>query len=445
MKQQNSIEIQSTSKHFSALGGIPISKKFINDPYWRKIIEPCLPTSRKRKLSSWDKFEAMVIGFQAGAECLDDWNYLAQDPVFSSQLRSYDATTFGNYLRSFTGHHLFKLRRALINMAYLLRRFCDDNEPLIFDVDSTLNVQYGVKMEGYSRHYNGQTSGLHSVSVFDNMGLCYWHDVRPGNTHTAKGVSAIIHEVLASIPQSRYFKKKRKIFRADSGYCNSEFMNAVSAKGCGFVCMGRMGNKLEDSLEGIKNWRPCGLTMKDGRKTEIGSTTVAGFGSTAKHVRVVAMRALREDAHQLLFDFYRYDYVYLVTNMGQHEYSNEQLFKLYRHRGQAENYIKLQKYGFDLKHYPCLKLSANKAYGLIAAFAYSIMQFMAQTRPLMKRTRNGIKRIVQFAKAHRRRWLFLPAQVVCHAGKVIIRYNERHYKEVNRWLEFLKILRLEYS
>ena len=49
----------------------------------------------------------------------------------------------------------------------------------------------------------------------------------------------------------------------------------------------------------------------------------------------------------------------------------------YRKREQAENYIKEMKYAFDLKHYPCLKLDANKAYAAIASVAYNLMLYRA--------------------------------------------------------------------
>lgn len=37
-----------------------------------------------------------------------------------------------------------------------------------------------------------------------------------------------------------------------------------------------------------------------------------------------------------------------------------------RNAGNAENFIKEEKYGYDLKNFPCLKLNANYAYGLLA-------------------------------------------------------------------------------
>lgn len=53
------------------------------------------------------------------------------------------------------------------------------------------------------------------------------------------------------------------------------------------------------------------------------------------------------------------------------------IIKFYRGRGHAENFIKEIKYNFDLKHFPCQKLVANKAYGIIAALAYNLMRLVA--------------------------------------------------------------------
>ncbi|MBP9706169.1 MAG: transposase [Oligoflexales bacterium] len=51
----------------------------------------------------------------------------------------------------------------------------------------------------------------------------------------------------------------------------------------------------------------------------------------------------------------------------------------YKKRGNAENFIRELKNGFDIQHFPCLKLNANKAYGLLAAFAYNLMRFSSWT------------------------------------------------------------------
>lgn len=152
------------------------------------------------------------------------------------------------------------------------------------------------------------------------------------------------------------------------------------------------------------------------------------------------MRAYRPGGQGTLFEEAGYDYYFWVTNMGQHEFADVELIKFYRKRGHAENFIKEQKYGFDLKHYPCQSLAANKIYGLIAAFAYTLMRYMSLAKPKLKKTKHGIVEIHQYAKANRKKWLLLPTQVVCHAGEVIFRYSRQHFKEVRFWLEHIQNL-----
>ncbi len=135
-----------------------------------------------------------------------------------------------------------------------------------------------------------------------------------------------------------------------------------------------------------------------------------------------------------------YDYFAFLTNMGQHEYTNEDLIYLYRKRGQAENYIKEQKQAQDLKNYPCQKLTANKAFGLIAGFSHSLMRFMALLNPRIKNTRNGRIHMTQYTKAQRRKWLQIPVEIARHAGTVVFRYTQRHIMEVNAWLKKLQML-----
>lgn len=46
-------------------------------------------------------------------------------------------------------------------------------------------------------------------------------------------------------------------------------------------------------------------------------------------------------------------------------------------RGNSENFIREEKYGYDLKHFPCQKLSANHAYGLFALIAHNFLRTIA--------------------------------------------------------------------
>ncbi|MFW7377289.1 MAG: hypothetical protein ACOH5I_06115 [Oligoflexus sp.] len=79
---------------------------------------------------------------------------------------------------------------------------------------------------------------------------------------------------------------------------------------------------------------------------------------------------------------------------------------------------------------------ANKAYALLGAFAYNLMRFVAlkdnATKP-------------KFAKSIRNRFIHLPCQVVRHAGQVIFRFMDQHFKEVAYWLDYIKNIKLGFA
>ncbi len=79
----------------------------------RKNVEAKLPVSEKLRKPSWEKFKTLVMGFLAGADCLDDWDDLKFEPAFeASTARPYSAKSLGDYLRSFESAHLSDLREA---------------------------------------------------------------------------------------------------------------------------------------------------------------------------------------------------------------------------------------------------------------------------------------------------------------------------------------------
>lgn len=177
-------------------------------------------------------------------------------------------------------------------------------------------------------------------------------------------------------------------------------------------------------------WRPSkSLVFYDKRDCEIGSC-VYRPKKARETLRVVFLRALKSDEQRKgLFGDERYDYVAFVTNMGEHEMKNEDVVLWYRKRSDVENHIKELKGSFDLKHFPCQKLNANRAYGLIAAFAQNLVRYAAYIEnPLTP----------HYAKVLRFRMLMLPVQVVKHARSVSFRFMTHHQEEIQRWLKQIK-------
>ncbi len=107
-------------------------------------------------------------------------------------------------------------------------------------------------------------------------------------------------------------------------------------------------------------------------------------------------------------------------------YSLQEVMEFHQKRGNCENFIREEKYGYDLSHFPCLKMNANHAYGLLAMVAHNLLRWVAL---LMKPDKP------LFSKKLRKRFIFYPGKIVKHARQVYLRIIERGYEEVMRLRE----------
>jgi hypothetical protein len=106
-----------------------------------------------------------------------------------------------------------------------------------------------------------------------------------------------------------------------------------------------------------------------------------------------------------------YQYYSIITNMDRSEKSDDAIIDFYRGRANVENFIREQKNGYDFHHFPCKKLSANRAYGLIGTIAYNLMRNLS-----FYLVKGGC-----FAKKVRNKLIKLPCQVVRHARRLTVR------------------------
>ena len=431
------IKTESTSKVFSSLGGLLPLKELLYKTKLRDKIGDVLPELKSGADRSVDKFCQMILSFQAGAECLDDIDCIRRDEAFKilCSWNPYTSKSIGNFLRSFSSHQVNQLNHKLIENAFELRENLPKSNSITLDVDSTINRQYGKKMEGLGRAYDG-TWGLDTIQAFDENGLQFWNEVRDGGTFSSQGAENIIHEIFKRLPKNDFFKKIRKYFRADSAFCNSGVFKACMAKSAGFVISMR-ANMFEPLINRVKNWKSQNPNNKnrilfyDNRECEIGQT-IHSYEGCPEPLRVVLIRAEKHDSKKLKNGHKEnYDYYGWISNIGEHELKSTKLIKFYRKRGQAENYIKELKYGYDMKHYPCIKLSANKAYGVIAAFSYNLIRFLSKLKNSKK---------TKYVKTFRNLWIHLPCQIVHHARQVIFRFMKHHHKEVRDWLNRINLL-----
>jgi hypothetical protein len=427
------IKIARTDKDLSANAGLVIFKELADSVGIERLLTEAVPKLKFGSAKSLRKFRQLVLAFQAGADCLEDLDKLAADEAFQalSGGKVYSSKAFGDFLRSFSEMHCKRLNHRLIELAFGLRQHLfADKQSITIDIDSTTNEQHARKMEGVATNYAG-ISGLDSIQAFTEEGLQLWHDVRPGNTHTAHGSQEIIHEIFSRMPKA--MAHLTRYVRADSGFCKLDFFEACAAKNAQFVvCMRKLMYK--PLIKIVGDWQTQDKNDGDrivfvgGRECEVGETLYTPKNSTHT-LRVILIRAIKKGREaQLVLGDDDYDYQGWVSSIS-HAIDAVDVVKKYRGRGHAENFIRELKNGMDLHHYPCQKLIANKAFGLIAAFAYNLMRFVA--------LKDNAKH-PQFAKALRFRFIHLPCHVVRHAGEVVFKFMDRHFKEVMRWLCYFK-------
>jgi hypothetical protein len=343
------IKIESTDKELSARGGIFLFTELADALGVEKLIAPHLPSYKIATANSpASKFVALMMGLVAGADSLDDMDRLSTDEAFLAAVGGVNAAnTYGEFLRLFDRMNCRGIQHSLTDLSLNLRQaLIPDAKDFILDIDSTDHEQHGVKIEGVEWNYKGHWC-LDSLQAYDQYGFQYWLDVRPGATFTSNGSAELIHHVFKKVP-----KKLARFLRADSGSCNVDFFNAAAAAETSFVCAMRE-NMSQPLVKRVKSWRPSKrIKFRDGRPAEIGRTIYMPVGSQ-KILQVVFMRALRAgEQHRSLFNDTAYDYQAFVTNIYEHEMTEEKLIEFYRGRGNAENFIKESKYAFDLNSHP---------------------------------------------------------------------------------------------
>ena len=87
--QRLSIKVTTNAKTLSSYSGLHLFSDLISKFDLKASLGPFLPEKvRNRGFSSFQKLYSGVLGFIAGAECLDDFDWLGHDPLFKDMTGS---------------------------------------------------------------------------------------------------------------------------------------------------------------------------------------------------------------------------------------------------------------------------------------------------------------------------------------------------------------------
>ena len=345
----------------------------------------------------------------------------------------------GDFLRDFDEENFQRLNRFLAAQAKSYRQRLNGGpknelKPSLaprWNLDSTSHVQHGVKMEGVAWNYKNEWC-LDSQVIFDELGLCWDMELRPGNSKSGTGAAEQIRRVAAT-----YKFGDEKYVSGDSAFCSQEPIEACLGVGAKFTLTANQATTgWENHIGEISKWEPWVFPEK-----EVKAAAEAGielpqiqlgrflwqpswnerlrFPIVVKRTKVFAESTEGE-----------WKYYGVVTNFNLFKNSLQSVIEFHNGRGNCENFIREEKYGYDLKHFPCLSLNANRGFGYLGLVAHNLLRWAAlavsPVRP-------------QFAKGIRRRFVRIPAILVDHAKQIYLRVSENALKEVNRLREALEL------
>lgn len=415
-----SIKVTANAKTLSSFSGLHLFSDLISKFELHSLVGTYLPRKqRDRGFSSFQKLYSGVLGFIAGAECLDDFDWLGHDPLFKDMTGSPSSVTMGKFLRLFSVRQIEQIRNLLPSLAFKMRLWLQpDLYKIVFKMDGTLHEQYGEKMEGVEWNYKN-FKGLSSQNLFDDKGLCYGFALRNGAAHSSVGAVEMMENAFKVVPKSI-----QKFYVADAAYANENVYNCLLNNNVNFcICLPEIvwGSLLKNYGNKI-TWHKTRIRFFDSNKCEVGDIVYPkkGLSMGRKFLRVVFIRTINKKAEPGENPYRVYA---IVTNMSNAEMTNENVVQFYRKRAQVENNIKDLKNGMDFHHFPCQSLKANHVWGLMGIIAYNLMRMVSFT--IYPRT--GC-----FIRTTRRRLVTLAGEIIKHARSIEIRMMDYLAKEVNR-------------
>jgi hypothetical protein len=479
----NKIKIVPSKEKLTAAAGLGTIVEIFDQSGLRDSFIKCLPERKSpRSIGSYKLALNMLCGFIHGFDCLDDFEHLDKEhalkALFKEELPA--ARTLGDFLRDFSEENLSDLNKFLSNMGWSLLHSLQKNLPeeykpnmACLDIDSTDHPQSGNKIEGVAWNYKNNWC-LDSQVVFDQMGFSRGFDLREGNTKSGVGADWLLDQALNDGKKQVVRKFEGKTFvRGDSAYCKQGVIKTLVKRGVNFTLTahgGTTGWKDDVAKEGL-SWMPWIYTEEQkqwalDKDKELPEIELARFywvpGWSNKEGKklvfpIIVKRTLNRERYEeirrkntqlrlIQDDGYMkedpYDYYAVVTNFpldlsvermnDKHSnkkikrYSLQEVMEFHQKRGAMENFIREEKYGYDLKHFPCLKMSANRAYGLLSMVAHNLLRWVS----VMMRPERP-----HFSKKLRKRFVFHAGKVVKTARQTFLQIVEGGYREVMRLRE----------
>lgn len=343
-------------------GGMVLFKELFQVLNLKERIAKYLVTDDKRRYYRYSDVDILMqflfqilAGFDTDYVCKE----LKGDAYFPQILESQQLAsqpTLSRFLSRANSETVEALRQINLELVQTFLQV-QNMKQFIVDVDSTHFTSHG-NQEGsnYNAHYRAR--GFHPLYAFEShTGYCLNAQLRPGNHYCSEGADHFLEPILAGFDNL--------VFRMDSGFASPKIYDLIEDNGENYLIKLKWNNVLGD-LGDLK--LPC---SEDENLTILPHDAYSEKTYQAnswRHERRICQFSHRKEGELL------YDVVSLVTNLEGGE--SEELFQLYRKRGQAENFIKEMKYGFFGDKTDSSTLIQNEVRMMISCLVYNLFVFL---------------------------------------------------------------------
>jgi len=397
--------------------------------------------ARRQGLSAGELVLSMAETILAGGDFMIDLDNLARADEAGAALRAVAdppaSTTFIGLARRFDDVAIGDLgsamgvlvRRAFAALPEERRAALASQRPTI-DLDPTDIEVYGSKKEGVAYNYAGQRTGRAHPVVWAEAGMVLAAELGSGVDDPRPQAPSLIARAVAALPEGL----GRPRVRADSGFFDKAVAEAALANGCDFAIAVKRNSAVWRAARTVEEqaWQPAsGMAGAEvatcpylpGGWPEGTRTIVRRVRVNADQVRTDPRSRRRRtiDPQQLALVLgggadHVYAYSFIVTNLDGDPVAIEAWF---RGRAQVEERIKDSKCGLALRHLPSGYEAVNAVWMWSALLALNLS---AWAQGLGCADSNGRAH----AKRARRELICIPARVIHHARRVVLRLSPTH-------------------
>jgi len=327
-----------------------------------------------------DLFRQRVYGIACGYPDCNDADRLADDPIQKLLLDRdpIDGNSLGSqptlsrFENAPSSKDLFKMGCELADVVieHHAKRLKGKARLITIDLDPTDDPTHGAQqLTFFNAHYDSYCYlPMVGTLQFDGETEKYLFTVvlRPGNAHASRGTIGILMRFLVRLREA--FPKTRFRIRLDGGFATPEILDYLEFEGVEYL-VGMAGNsRLEKRAH-----RLMGKVRMESRKT---GKTETLFGETRYAARKWSHRRrviIKAEVVRYPGRDPRDNDRFVVTNLP---HKPENVYKIYRGRGDAENRIKELHHGLEIDRTSCTSFLANQLRVFMTAAADVLMQEM---------------------------------------------------------------------